>query len=493
MSDAQESLGAAARGNEMHVCPGCAGVLSVHTCGVYFDKVTYADFESMPIFRRMTGRFQDIRSEFRQNYPNLSFAGMQNAVGAYVDSEVAEEAKEFFEGYNKVDFGESDGIKTARLSQTKSDRAVSLIPLTSSSPACPNCGFVLPVDFFQRKMIYIGLLGASSSGKTVAISVLARKDYDCLNYSDQLNFSGVFSDADPGYASLYSSYIQDIDQGILPGGTLNTRIPPLLVKMDMEKEDGSSARYLIAFVDAAGEALTSKERIGFLNYCNGYLVAIEAQGVFADIRSDTGEKKPRLQQKNPRLLAEDEQRSLAEGAEPPQKPAIREMKASSFVRSAASAPAQYSVTNPVAFINLLNSISFPGRRAIAICLTKADLMPKEEESYAFLMSNGRYRQGEKGRFVFDFDRFGKKNQIVKDILYEKGITLHIDHSKYVSGYFAISATGKQPMLKKRGEVDIWQRDRTESVYFCESISPKNLYEPFMWLILNTLKDNGDLT
>jgi len=476
---------------ETHVCPGCAGLLDIDNCGVFFDRMTYGDFSSMPIFRRMTQRYAEIRSEFRVAYPNLAFSGVPNVEGAYADAAIASEAPDFFEGYNRLSFSVENNVKTAVISLFREGQAVGLRDMSSSTPVCPNCGFVLPVDFFQRHKIYIGMIGASSSGKTVAISVLARRDYACLNYAERFAFSGMYNEADPGYASVYQDIIQDIDQGILPAGTQNHRIPPLLVKLDITSPKGP-LRYLIAFVDAAGEAFPARERIGFLNYCNGYVLAIEAQGIYADFDAMPDVSPSQGHSGAPKLASEEEARALDPGGEAPEATKLISTEHTAYLKGRESeAGASYSITNPDTYVSLLNNISFAGTRNLAVVMTKADLLPQSEKMREFFLSEGLYKQGSKGNFIFDFDRHGKKSRLIRQAMEERGISLRID-SKYNVSYFAVSATGKQPAIMARGQVDRWHRDRSEKVYYCSAISPKNLYEPFMWLILNALRSNGEL-
>ncbi|MCL1802770.1 MAG: hypothetical protein FWG30_03895 [Eubacteriaceae bacterium] len=479
----------------IHICPGCAGMLDIQNCGVYFNKMAFGDYANMPIFRRMTSRFAEIRSEFVSAYPNLAYSGMSDTEGAYIDAAIAAEVHEYFDGYNDVVFEISNAIKTAKLSQRDGEKLVKFAPISSSTPVCPNCGFVLPEDFFQRKVIYIGMIGASSSGKTVSLAVLARKDYACLNYTDRFKFDGTYTEADPGYFGVYKSIIEDINQGILPPGNQNFRIPPLLIKMDISNPAKDPVRYLIAIVDSAGEAFPVRERIGFLNYCSGYIVAIEAQSVYSDaqilLEGSDAQAMP-TGAIAPYLSSEESQQEHAVSAAVAEKTVIKETLSTSYVLTKPKEQAaSYSVANPALHIGVLNNINFSDTRHLAIVMTKADLIPESEKHRSFLLSTGDYSSEAKGRFVFDFDRLGKKSKLVQSTLNSKGITLNIDN-RYNTAYFAVSATGKQPVLAVRGRVDRWQRDRAESVSFCDVISPINLYEPFMWLILNKLKDNGDL-
>jgi hypothetical protein len=307
---------------------------------------------------------------------------------------------------------------------------------STRTQVCPSCHSRLPTSFRSVQGRLIALVGPSDAGKTAFMTVLIRE----LRHGAGEQLGSVTSAADD---TTHQSFVERYEwplytQELLPGKTIvapeATTIAPLVfryIKKQRTLMRATSRELLLSFMDGAGEAVMSNEKI---ELTANYLAAADAVIVMLDpLQLDlVRQRLPRSIPLPPRVKAHEQ-------------PSAALRRITQLMLAGSNRP---TVKKPV-----------------AIALTKLDMLR------TLLPDHSVLRRPSGKAAVFDSTEGAEVHAEVSSLLREWGaadLDLIVREQYLRSHYFALSALGDMPAAHGRAPR--------------RGIRPHRVLDPFMWLL-----------
>jgi hypothetical protein len=263
--------------------------------------------------------------------------------------------------------------------------------------ACPHCCHILPDGFFDLPLIYIGLYGGSSSGKTTAVAFLLKKIRDagenlwvgkiCLKWFSILDRSYIY----------YKKIVSDLHSNMLPEGTaLSLKVPPVWLKLLVNKGQGEQETALVAVRDIAGEAITSSNiydmATAYLRNSQGVICLDGADSLF-HVQSSNADTPPVLLGISDVKRIQTSDTSLIEDP-------IRHYDFSDLQElSAGSGTDRNSMPLDLGSLNAEIRLKMARLRSVSMTVSKADMIPSSE---TLSRARSLLQEGRKDNLFTDF-------------------------------------------------------------------------------------------
>ncbi|MDR0918578.1 MAG: hypothetical protein LBM93_04935 [Oscillospiraceae bacterium] len=439
--------------NNTHRCPLCTVPLSVDTCGVYFtftpirgEKSVSADLdeESKRKFQLLIEGSNNFKEKLDKNMGRFNLNEQERKGLFYQEAIDHSDDDELI--WNKVTINRNAENFDADITCNKG-----AIFGEKSYPACHNCGYPLPKNFFTYKKIFvIGLVGAAGSGKSVYLQSLTRGQCAELNAFAEWNYEFDYLNLNTlGAQQFYIDTANKLNRfNILPPKTTPGFYLPLLLDMS---DNTKNEKYLISITDIAGESLMDstsddneyESHREFLKQCDGCLFVVSVDEILFDKNSlsDSNEKYD-IPMNSENVLIDNRYTDI--------------------------------------IVTLRRLFTFNKNKSfVSFVLTKSDLLKdrKIENCNEFYDEENTL---ESWPTMNDVENICAR---VSNFIPKRR---RLQFGKIFVGYFAVSATGKEPINEKYGNIDPACTDtkKCEEMVWCVKggIDPKYVDFPFIWLV-----------